>query len=318
MDNNLNNILYIVVPCYNEEEVLPETSRRLREKMRNLISSGKISPDSRVMLVNDGSKDSTWEKIRALHKSDSLFSGVCLSRNRGHQNALMAGLMTAMEHADMVISMDADLQDDIDAVDEMVDKYLEGCEVVYGVRSSRGNDTAFKKGSAQGFYKLINHMGGELVYDHADYRLLSKRALQALSEYGEVNMFLRGIVPMLGYKTAVVEYVRGDRFAGESKYPLKKMLEFAVEGMTSLSSRPIRYVLLAGCVFLFAAFVMLVAGIVGLCRGSEAVSTELIAFLLLICSGAQLVGLGIVGEYVGKTYLETKKRPRYHISEILH
>lgn len=312
------NTLYIVVPCYNEEEVLPETAKRLRDKMRALMSAGTISGESRVMLVNDGSKDKTWELITALHEADPMFDGVCLSRNRGHQNALMAGLMTAKEYADMVISMDADLQDDIGAVDEMVQRYIEGCDVVYGVRSSRGNDSVFKKGTAQSYYRLINRMGGELVYDHADYRLLSKRALDALSEYGEVNMFLRGIVPMLGYKTAVVEYVRGDRFAGESKYPLSKMLNLAIEGITSLSSKPIRMVFLAGCLFLLASFVLLIAGIVCAIAKTAASGYLFISFLILLCGGAQLCATGIIGEYVGKTYLETKKRPRYHISNILH
>ncbi len=312
------NTLYIVVPCYNEEEVLPETAKRLRDKMRALMSAGTISGESRVMLVNDGSKDKTWELITALHEADPMFDGVCLSRNRGHQNALMAGLMTAKEYADMVISMDADLQDDIGAVDEMVQRYIEGCDVVYGVRSSRGNDSVFKKGTAQSYYRLINRMGGELVYDHADYRLLSKRALDALSEYGEVNMFLRGIVPMLGYKTAVVEYVRGDRFAGESKYPLSKMLNLAIEGITSLSSKPIRMVFLAGCLFLLASFVLLIAGIVCAIAKTAASGYLFVSFLILLCGGVQLCATGIIGEYVGKTYLETKKRPRYHISNILH
>lgn len=312
------NTLYIVVPCYNEEEVLPETAKRLREKMQGLISEGKISSDSRVMLVNDGSKDRTWELICAMHGADPLFDGVCLSRNRGHQNALMAGLMTAREYADMVISMDADLQDDINAVDEMIQKFSEGCDVVYGVRSDRGTDTTFKKGSAQSFYRLINLMGGELVYDHADYRLLSKRALDALAEYGEVNMFLRGIVPMLGYRTATVEYVRGERFAGESKYPLSKMINFAIEGITSLSSRPIRFVFFAGCTFLLAALAVLVWGIVALVSAAGNAAAVMLAFVLLMCCGAQLCALGVIGEYVGKTYLETKNRPRYHISAVLH
>ncbi len=312
------DILYIVVPCYNEEEVLPETAKRLHAKMVQLISAGKISPESRIMFVNDGSKDATWDIITTLHETDSMFDGVCLSRNRGHQNALMAGLMTAREYADMVISMDADLQDDIEAVDEMIERYHEGCDVVYGVRSSRGQDSAFKRGTAQGFYKLMNRMGGELVYDHADYRLLSRRALDALSEYGEVNMFLRGIVPMLGYNTAVVEYVRGERFAGESKYPLSKMLNFAIDGITSLSSKPIRYIFLAGCLFLAAAFVLFVTAVVCAVAGGAATGTLFVCFLILLCGGAQLCATGIVGEYVGKTYLESKKRPRYHISKTLH
>ncbi len=318
------DILYIVVPCYNEEEVLPETSKRLREKMRQLMDAGTISPDSRVLLVNDGSKDRTWEMIRALHKADPLFDGLSLSRNRGHQNALMAGLMTARKYADMVISMDADLQDDIGAVDEMVEKYHEGCDIVYGVRSARDKDTAFKRGTAQSFYKLINAMGGEVVYDHADYRLMSRRALDALAEYGEVNLFLRGIVPMLGYKTGVVTYERGERFAGESKYPLKKMLAFAGEGITSLTTRPLRLILALGILALFVSAVLLVVFVVQAILPHAAENWQLLSgiraltFLLVFCTGLILTALGVVGEYVGKCYMEVKHRPRYHIAEHLH
>ena len=224
----MNNILYLVIPCYNEEEVLPETSSRLKEKMNELISQNKIDAKSRVIFVNDGSKDRTWEIIQSLHQEDKLFGGINLSRNRGHQNALLAGLMTVKDYADMVISMDADLQDDINAVNEMVDKYLDGTDIVYGVRSSRKTDTLFKKATAEGFYKIMNTMGANTVFNHADYRLMSKRALEGLAQYGEVNLFLRGIVPMIGYSTDVVYYERGERFAGESKYPLGKMLSFAV------------------------------------------------------------------------------------------
>lgn len=311
------NTLYIVVPCYNEEEALPETSRRLREKMHGLIDAGKISDDSRVMLVNDGSTDKTWEMICALHDADQLFCGVCLSRNRGHQNALLAGLMTARDRADFTISMDADLQDDIDAVDKMVDKYYEGCEIVYGVRSSREKDSFFKRFTAEGFYKLLSKLGGEVVYNHADYRLMSRTALEALSQYGEVNLFLRGIVPMLGYKTDTVEYERGERIAGESKYPLKKMLALAAEGITSLSSKPIRAVLWTGAVSLMADFILLIVFIIQACLGSGFDSWKVLLLIMLLMGGFILMGLGVVGEYVGKIYLETKHRPSYFIEQIV-
>ena len=258
----MNEILYIVVPCYNEEAVLPETSRRLREKLETLAAMGKISPQSRVLFVNDGSKDRTWEIIRALHEECPLFSGVDLTRNRGHQNALLAGLMTAKDRCDMAISMDADLQDDVDAVDAMVDKFQEGCDIVYGVRSSRAKDTFFKRFTAEGFYRLMSLMGAETVFNHADYRLMSRRALEGLSQFREVNLFLRGIVPMVGYPSAVVEYERGERFAGESKYPLKKMLSFAMEGITSLSTKPIRYITLLGFLIFLVSIVMLATFIV--------------------------------------------------------
>ena len=316
--------LYIVIPCYNEEEVLPETSRRLREKLCALIDSGTVSPDSRSLLVNDGSKDRTWEMIQALHRADKRFDGLCLSRNRGHQNALLAGLMTARSHADMVISMDADLQDDIHTVDEMIAHFEDGCDFVYGVRSSRETDTGFKRNTARAFYRLTNALGGELVYDHADYRLMSRRALDDLAEYGEVNLFLRGIVPMLGYKTATVSYARGERFAGESKYPLKKMLAFAGEGITSLTTRPLRFILHAGLIALAVSLVLLVVFLVqglitlGTADWGLLSGIRVLIFLLVFCTGLILTALGIVGEYVGKGYLETKHRPRYHISAHLH
>jgi len=312
------NTLYIVVPCYNEEEVLPETSKRLKAKMDSLIDSGNISKNSKVMFVNDGSKDRTWELINLLHEADKRFTGVCLSRNRGHQNALLAGLMTAKNYADMVISMDADLQDDMDAVDRMVEKFNEGCDIVYGVRSSRETDTFFKRFTAEGFYKLTSALGGEVVFNHADYRLMSKRALEALSEYGEVNMFLRGIVPMLGYKTDIVEYERGERFAGESKYPLKKMLAFAGDGITSLSSKPMKFISTAGILSLVAAFILLVVFIVGAFMGNTIWGWRILLFAIAFFSGLILLSIGIVGEYIGKIYLETKQRPRYFISEIIH
>lgn len=312
------NVLYIVVPCYNEEEVLPETARRLREKMRALISGGSISPDSRVLLVNDGSRDRTWEMIRSLHEEDMLFDGLCLSRNRGHQNAVLAGLMTARQYADAAISIDADLQDDVNAIDSMVEKWLSGCDIVYGVRSARTTDTAFKRATAEGYYKILNKLGGEVVYNHADYRLMSRRALDALSEYGEVNLFLRGIVPMLGYKTATVEYERAERFAGESKYPLKKMLALAADGVTGLSVRPLRMVTAAGIALLALSAALLVVFLVGLCLGHSMLNWKILLFAILFVGGMNLTGLGIVGEYVGKTYFETKHRPRYFISEHLH
>ncbi|MEG0876162.1 MAG: glycosyltransferase family 2 protein [Oscillospiraceae bacterium] len=311
------NTLYLVIPCYNEEEALPETSRRLRAKMHSLIENGKISKDSRVLLVNDGSSDKTWQLISALHEADKLFSGVCLSRNRGHQNALVAGLMTARSRADVTISMDADLQDDINAIDEMLEKYYEGCEIVYGVRNSRETDTGFKRFTAEGFYKLLAGLGGEIVFNHADYRLMSRVALDAFSEYGEVNLFLRGIVPMLGYKTDTVEYSRGERIAGESKYPLKKMLGLAVEGITSLSAKPMRAILGCGVLSMVADFILLVVFIVQACLGGGFEGWKILLLTLLLIGGLLLLGLGIVGEYVGKIYLESKHRPRYFIEKVI-
>lgn len=309
--------LYIVVPCYNEEEVLPETARRLGDKLRGLMAAGKISPKSRVLFVNDGSRDGTWGVISRLHAADPLFSGVDLSRNRGHQNALLAGLMTARDRCDMAVSMDADLQDDVDAVDAMVEKYSEGCDIVYGVRSSRKKDTFFKRVTAEGFYRVMNFLGAETVFNHADYRLMSRRALDGLAEFREVNLFLRGIVPMIGYTVGTVEYERGERFAGESKYPLKKMLSFAMEGITSLSTKPIRYITLLGFLIFLVSLLMLVSSIVRWAHGDT-----IVGWASLICSvwaigGLILLSLGVIGEYIGKIYLETKARPRFLIREIL-
>lgn len=306
-------VLYIVVPCYNEEEVLPETAKRLKAKLESLMERGRIAPESRAMFVNDGSRDRTWELIGELHRSDPIFSGVNLTRNRGHQNALLAGLMTARERCDAAISMDADLQDDIDAVDAMVDRYLEGCDIVYGVRSSREKDTFFKRFTAESFYRLMNALGAQTVFNHADYRLMSRRALEGLEQFREVNLFLRGVVPMIGYTTATVEYERGERFAGESKYPLKKMLAFAWEGITSLSTRPIRCVTALGALLLLAAVVMLIAFLAaGALTGWSGVlcSVWAVGGLILLC-------LGVIGEYIGKIYLETKQRPRFLIREVL-
>jgi len=310
-------ILYIVVPCYNEQEVLPETSKRLRQKIADLVAAGKISSNSRIMFVNDGSKDETWNIISTLHQQDTVFSGVNLSRNRGHQNALLAGLMTAKENADMVISMDADLQDDINAVDAMVDKYLEGCDIVYGVRSARETDTFFKRFTAEGFYRIMNFLGAETVFNHADYRLMSKRALDGLAEFKEVNLFLRGIVPMIGYSTATVEYARGERFAGESKYPLKKMLAFALEGITSQSTSPIRYIALLGFVVFAISMLMLLYSIIVWALGESVAGWASIICSIWAIGGLILLSIGIVGEYIGKVYLETKSRPRFLISEVL-
>ena len=311
------DILYIVVPCYNEEAVLPETSRRLKEKLEGLMAAGKIAPESRVLFVNDGSKDKTWEIISQLHEQCPLFSGADLTRNRGHQNALLAGLMTAKDRCDMAISMDADLQDDIDAVDAMVEQYYAGCDIVYGVRSSRKKDTFFKRFTAEGFYKLMNAMGAETVFNHADYRLMSRRALEGLAQFKEVNLFLRGIVPMIGYRTAAVSYERGERFAGESKYPLKKMLSFAMEGITSLSVKPIRMITGLGFVVFLISIAMLIYSVVRWAMGET-----ILGWASLICSvwaigGLILLSLGVIGEYIGKIYLETKERPRFLLREVL-
>lgn len=316
-NSNRGGRLYIVVPCYNEEEALPETAKFLRDKMKSLINKGAISDDSRVLLVNDGSKDKTWELICKLHSADPLFCGVCLSRNRGHQNALLAGLMTAKNRADFTISMDADLQDDINAVDKMIENYYDGCEIVYGVRSCRKKDSFFKRFTAEGYYKLLEGLGGEIVYNHADYRLMSKTALEALAQYDEVNLFLRGIVPMLGYKTATVEYERGERIAGESKYPLKKMLSLATDGITSLSSKPIRFFLWTGVASLLADFAVLILFIVQACLGHGFDGWKTILLVMLMLGGLILMGIGVVGEYVGKIYLETKNRPKYFIERIV-
>ena len=309
--------ILVIIPCYNEEEVLPETARRLGDKLRGLMAAGKISPKSRVLFVNDGSRDGTWGVISRLHAADPLFSGVDLSRNRGHQNALLAGLMTARDRCDMAVSMDADLQDDVDAVDAMVEKYSEGCDIVYGVRSSRKKDTFFKRVTAEGFYRVMNFLGAETVFNHADYRLMSRRALDGLAEFREVNLFLRGIVPMIGYTVGTVEYERGERFAGESKYPLKKMLSFAMEGITSLSTKPIRYITLLGFLIFLVSLLMLVYSIVRWAHGDT-----IVGWASLICSvwaigGLILLSLGVIGEYIGKIYLETKARPRFLIREIL-
>ena len=316
---NENKTLYIVVPCYKEEAVLPETSRRLREKMHALMAAGKISDKSRVMFVNDGSKDQTWPIIERLHEQEpDLFSGVNLSRNRGHQNALLAGLLTAVNFADMIISMDADLQDDVNAVDAMVDAYHEGYEIVYGVRSKRDTDTFFKRFTAEGFYKIMKALGVDIVFNHADYRLMSRRAVEGLAQFTEVNLFLRGIVPQIGYKWTTVSYERAERFAGESKYPLKKMIAFAADGITSFSVKPIRLVFSAGVVVFLVSLVMLFYALISKLMGHTSAGwTSLMGSIWLI-GGIQLLSLGIVGEYIGKIYNETKRRPRFIIESVLN
>lgn len=314
----MGNILYLVIPCYNEEEALPATSGRLREKMRSLINESKIDEKSRVIFVNDGSGDKTWDLIEELHQKDKLFGGINLSRNRGHQNALLAGLLTVREYADMVISMDADLQDDIDAMDGMIDKYKKGIDIVYGVRSSRGKDTFFKKATAEGYYKVMNRLGGNTIFNHADYRLMSKRAIEGLAQYGEVNLFLRGIVPMIGYPTDVVYYERGERVAGESKYPLGKMLSFAVEGITSLSTKPIRMITFLGFFIFLVSIGMLIYSFVRHFMGATIVGWTTLMVSVWAIGGLILLSLGVVGEYIGKIYLETKARPRFIIEQFLN
>ena len=316
---NEKNTLYIVVPCYKEQEVLPETSRRLREKMEALMAQGKISRASRVMFVNDGSSDNTWPIIRELHEQmPQMFSGVNLSRNRGHQNALLAGLLTAVNYADMIISMDADLQDDINAVDAMVDAYHEGYEVVYGVRSKRDTDTFFKRFTAEGFYKVMKALGVDIVFNHADYRLMSRRAVEGLAQFGEVNLFLRGIVPQIGYKWTTVTYERAERFAGESKYPLKKMIAFAADGITSFSVKPIRLVFSTGVVIFAISLVMLLYALISKLAGHTSAGWTSLMGSIWMLGGIQLLGLGIVGEYIGKIYNETKHRPRFIIESVLN
>ena len=314
----MSDILYMVLPCYNEEEVLPETARQLKEKYQALIAADQISKKSRIVFVNDGSKDKTWSIIQELHEQDKMFSGVNLSRNRGHQNALLAGLMTAKECADMVISMDADLQDDIGVIDAMLEEYYKGNDVVYGARSKRETDTFFKRFTAESFYKLTNALGGEVVFNHADCRLMSKRALDGLEQYKEVNLFLRGIVPMIGYPSTVVTYERNERFAGESKYPLKKMLSFAMEGITSLSVKPIRFVTSGGIFVCIISLVMMLYTLFRYCTGATVPGWSSILISVWLIGGIQMIAIGIIGEYVGKTYVEVKHRPRFNVENFKH
>ena len=309
--------IYLVLPCYNEEAVLHETSARLKIKMNQLISENKISKDSRITFFDDGSKDNTWSIIEELKESDELFAGIKLSRNRGHQNALLAGLMTVKDYCDAAISLDADLQDDINVIDKFIDRFIDGCDVVYGVRSDRKTDTVFKRTTAQGFYKVMKLLGVDIVYNHADYRLMSKRALDALEEFEEVNLFLRGIVPLIGYKSDVVLYERNERFAGESKYPLKKMLSFAFEGITSFSVKPIKLILDIGIIMFTTSLLFLIYFIALWCLGKTVEGWATIVVSIWMLGGVQLLCLGVIGEYIGKIYIETKKRPKFIIDKFI-
>lgn len=310
--------LMVVIPCYNEEEVLPETSKRLVEKMASLTEKGLITPDSRVLLVNDGSRDRTWELITKLHRENPLFEGVKLSRNRGHQNALLAGLMTAKGRCDISISMDADLQDDMDAMDKFIEKYNEGCDVVYGVRNKRETDTVFKRETALMFYRLMKGLGVDITFNHADYRLMSNRALEALSQFEEVNLFLRGLAPLVGFQSDVVYYDRSERFAGESKYPLKKMLAFAIDGITSFSVKPLRLITTAGLVVFVVSLFMLLYALIRWIIGATVPGWASMQGSIWLIGGIQLLSLGVIGEYVGKIYNETKRRPRFIIERYLN
>ena len=303
--------LFIIIPCYNEQEALPITAQRLTALTDDMITRSVISPESRIVLVDDGSRDDTWRVISSLHAADGRFEGVKLAHNAGHMNALWAGMTLSADRCDCAITIDADLQDDVNAMYGFLEAFNKGADVVYGVRASRKKDTFFKRVTAQGFYKMMNRMGVEMVYNHADYRLLSKRALEALLSFGEVNMFLRGMVPMLGFKTAQVYYERGVRVAGESKYPLKKMIAFAVEGITSLSNKPIRFVLLTGLLCALLGAVMAVYVLASLFSGHSVHGWASLMMSIWLLGGLQLMALGLIGEYVGKIYMETKRRPKF-------
>lgn len=308
-------VLYIVVPCYNEEKVLPITAPMFLNKISELVSGAKISDESRVLFVNDGSKDSTWDLIRSLSKSDVHYSGISLSRNRGHQNALLAGLMEAKDKCDVTISIDCDGQDDINAMNKMIEEYLSGSDVVYGVRSSRKSDTFFKRTTAQGFYKLMSCLGVETVYNHADYRLISSKVLQEFANFKEVNLFLRGMVPLVGFNSTCVYYERSERLAGESHYPLKKMLALAFDGITSLSIKPIRLITLFGIIVAALGLVGAIWSVISYLIGNTVAGWASIICFICLFGGLNLLSLGVIGEYIGKIYMETKARPRYIISE---
>ena len=313
--NRTQPILYIVIPCYNEQEVLPITAPLFLQKISDLSAAGKISPDSRILFVNDGSKDKTWEIIHTLAAADEHYLGISQSRNRGHQNAVLAGLMEAKSRCDITISIDCDGQDDINAMDGMVDAYREGCDVVYGVRSKRDTDTFFKRFTAESFYKLLNAMGAEVVYNHADYRLLSSRVLEEFAKFKEVNLFLRGMVPLVGFKSTCVTYERHERIAGESHYPLSKMLSLAFDGITSLSIKPIRFITGFGVFVALVSFIGVIWAIVEALLGATVSGWASMTSIICFVSGVQLICLGVIGEYIGKIYMETKHRPRYIISE---
>lgn len=310
--------LYLAIPCYNEEEILMDSAEKLYKKYRQLMSDGLISNESRICFIDDGSKDKTWSIIKELCDKEDVFSGIKLSRNRGHQNALLCGLMTLKDYADAVISIDADLQDDINAIDKMVIEYQKGADVVYGVRSKRTTDTFFKRFTAEGYYKIIEKMGAKIIFNHADFRLMSKKALEAFAEFKEVNIFLRGIVPMVGFKSEIVTYERNDRLAGESKYPLKKMLSLAWEGITSLSIKPIRMILGLGLISLLISLGILIYAIVSLVCGVAVPGWTSLMVSIWALGGFQLLAMGILGEYIGKVYMETKRRPRYIVEEFIN
>lgn len=309
--------LYIAVPCYNEEEVLPDSSSKLLNKMNEMIAQGKITDDSRIVFIDDGSKDKTWEIISNLHSENEMFQGIKLSRNRGHQNALLCGLMTLKDRCDAVISIDADLQDDIGVFDEMVEKFESGCDVVYGVRSKRETDTFFKRFTAEAYYKVLEKMGAKIIFNHADFRLMSARALDGFSQFKEVNLFLRGLVPMVGYKSDIVTYERSERLLGESKYPLKKMLALAFEGITSLSTKPIKLISRTGLIIFLISIVMLIYFVVRFLMGATVQGWASLAVSIWAIGGLQLLAIGVIGEYIGKIYLETKARPRYIVETYL-
>lgn len=312
---NTKNILYIIIPCYNEEDVLPITAPEFLAKLNELIDKQMISPLSRIMFVNDGSKDHTWDIIKKLAKQDEHYIGICQSRNRGHQNAVLAGLMEAKDIADITISIDCDGQDDINAMNQMVEEYLNGADIVYGVRSRRDTDTFFKRFTAEGFYKLLNWMGAEVVYNHADYRLISSRVLQEFANFKEVNIFLRGMIPLVGFKSTCVYYERHERIAGESHYPLKKMLALAFDGITSLSIKPIRLITGFGMIISLFSFIAVIWAVVTFILGKTVPGWASSVCISCLMGGIQLICLGVIGEYIGKIYLETKARPRYIISE---
>jgi len=313
----MNNVLYVVIPCYNEEEVLLETIKLLKSKLTKLIKDKKISNKSKVMFVNDGSKDKSWSMIEDISKKDKLFTGISLSRNRGHQNALVAGLLTAKDYADMIISMDCDLQDDINAIDKMLEEYYSGSEIVYGVRSSRKKDTFFKRFTAESFYKFMNIMGVEVIFNHADYRLTSKKVLDNFANYKEVNLFLRGIFPLIGFKSSCIYYERKERYAGKSKYPLSKMLNFAWDGITSFSVKPLRIICSLGFIILLISIIIMIYTLIRKINGNTVDGWAFLNISIWFIGGIQMISLGIVGEYVGKVYSETKSRPRYIIERNL-
>ena len=311
----MNPILYIVIPCYNEEEVLPVTSVMFRDEIRDLIEKDKISSESRVLFVDDGSKDSTWQIISSLALEDPVFTGIRQSRNRGHQSSVLAGLMEAKDRADIVISIDCDGQDDVTAMEDMVDAYADGCDIVYGVRSNRESDTFFKRSSAQLYYKLLNAMGAEVVYNHADYRLTSSRVLREFANFKEVNLYLRGMFPLVGFKSTSVYYERHERLAGSSHYSLAKMLGLAFDGITSLSIKPIRMIAAIGAIMSFLSFIGIIWAVVDRFMGNTVPGWASTVVIIFLTCGLQMLSLGVIGEYIGKIYMESKHRPRYIISE---